>query len=69
MQVVTRSFAKWLATTSFAGTIEPGDQWDTVEAWPSPLTMNAARECYAHFHAGNIPAAERAMHNAQRCFV
>jgi len=69
MQVVTHSFAKWLATTSFAGTVEPGDQWDTVEAWPSPLTMSAARECYAHFHAGNILAAERAMDNAQRCFV
>lgn len=69
MQVVTHCFAQWLATTSFAGTVEPGDQWDTVEAWPSLLTMNAARECYAHFHAGDIPAAERAMHNAQRCFV
>ena len=69
MQVVTHPFALWLATTSFAGTVEPGDQWDTPEAWPSARTMAAARQCYSLFQAGDMVGAERAMVTAQQPFV
>lgn len=69
IQLVTPEFAAWLDITSFAGQVEPGEQWDTVEAWPSTETLRAARECFRHFHAGDLAAAETAMHAAQQPFV
>lgn len=68
-QIATAEFCKWLQTTSFAGYIQPGEQWDTEDAWPSPETMLAARKCFAQFAAGNLVAAEAAMLDAQRSFV
>lgn len=68
-QIVTPEFAAWLAGTSFAGHVEPGDQWDTAEAWPTPETMEAARECFAAFAAGDIDTALTEMQVAQESFV
>lgn len=68
-QIVTKEFADWLETTSFAGSVNAGDQWDTEEAWPSKETMQAARSCFEAFTAGDLKAAESAMHEAQRPFV
>ena len=67
--IVTAEFAEWLTATPFAGHVEPGDQWDTPEAWPSPETMRAARECLNHFRAGNLTAATAAIVAAQQPFV
>lgn len=68
-QVVTREFADWLGSTSFAGIVNPGDQWDSEDAWPSPDTMRAARRCYDLFAAGDLAGAEAAMVEAQQAFV
>lgn len=69
MQIVTDDFAAWLATTSFAGQVEPGEQWDTEEAWPSRETMRAARECFRQFHAGDLVAADAARAEAETPYV
>ena len=69
IQIASPEFTAWLASTSFAGQVEPGEQWDTEEAWPSRETMRTARECFRQFHAGDLAAAEAAMHAAQSPFV
>ena len=68
-QIVTAEFAVWLAGTSFAGHVEAGDQWDTVEAWPTPEKMEAARGCFTAFAAGDIDLALTEMQVAQEAFV
>lgn len=68
-QIVTTEFAAWLSGTSFAGIVKPGEQWDTTEAWPSPLTMQAARACYVLFHRDCTALAEQRLWDAQRAFV
>jgi len=68
-QIATPEFVAWLNTTSFAGIIYAGEQWDTEVAWPSPETMAAARQCFELFHAGELKRAESAMHDAQSPFV
>ncbi len=68
-RLVTHSFSAWLSTTSFAGTVNPGEQWDTEDAWPSANTMRAARRCYDLFSAGDLTGAEAAMIEAQEPFV
>jgi len=65
-QIATTEFCKWLETTSFAGYIQPGEQWDTEIAWPSPMEMYYARRCFNEFASGNSEAAEIAMIEAQR---
>lgn len=69
VQIATPEFCAWINTTSFAGIIRPGDQWDTEVAWPSAETMAAARQCFDFFVAGDLAAAERTMHTAQEPFV
>ena len=68
-QIVTKEFATWLETTSFAGHVDAGDQWDTEVAWPSRETMTAARECFAAFETGDLKRAEELMWDAQRPYV
>ena len=68
-QIASAEFAAWLESTSFAGQLEAGEQWDTPEAWPSEETMRAARECFAAFERGDRATAEQRMHDAQRAFV
>lgn len=68
-QIATRAFCAWLKTTSFAGIVQPGERWDTKEAWPSAVAMKSARDCFEAFHAGHTRIAEECMHDAQRAFV
>lgn len=68
-QIVTDEFAAWIDTTSFAGRVRPGEQWDTADAWPSAETMRAARDCYSAFAEGDLERAEELMHDAQRPYV
>ncbi len=68
-QVVTPEFAEWLDSTSFSGVVNPGDQWDSEDAWPTPASMASARRCYTLFDAGEFGNARDAMVEAQQAFV
>lgn len=68
-QIATPEFCSWLETTSFAGILHPGEQWDAETAWPSEDTMTAARKCFDLFMAGQVAEAEKCMHVAQEPFV
>jgi hypothetical protein len=69
VQIATPAFVAWLKTTKFAGNVQPGEQWDTAEAWPSKASLQAARSCFKAFVTGDKLNAEAFLYQAQEGLV